>query len=120
MDLGIEIVAVGTKKSTAEDEEKMKEILGDDAPLVEDVTPKNLTSCLKSVRPMSLLQEEETSTLAIKEGYPFIDVTRSDMSPMQDMMGWSTLQSRSATASGFIKGLRIGDWGLAKKPKPKT
>ena len=40
MDLGIEIVAIGTKKSSFEDEEKMKEILGQDAPLIEDVTPK--------------------------------------------------------------------------------
>jgi len=30
-DLGIEVVAVGTKKSTIEDEEKMKAILGPDA-----------------------------------------------------------------------------------------
>jgi nitrogenase molybdenum-cofactor synthesis protein NifE len=46
-DLGIEVVAVGTKKSTIEDEEKMKAILGPDAPLVEDVTPKNLIKIMK-------------------------------------------------------------------------
>ena len=47
MDLGIEIVAIGTKKSSYEDEEKMKEILGQDAPLIEDVTPKNLLRLMK-------------------------------------------------------------------------
>jgi nitrogenase molybdenum-cofactor synthesis protein NifE len=40
-DLGIDIAAVGTKKSTVEDEEKMKALMGDDVPLVE-ATPKNL------------------------------------------------------------------------------
>ena len=76
MDLGIEIVAVGTKKSTAEDEEKMKEILGDDAPLVEDVTPKNLAKLLKERNADILVAGGRNQYLAIKEGYPFIDVNQ--------------------------------------------
>ncbi len=76
MDLGIEIVAVGTKKSTAEDEEKMKEILGDDALLVEDVTPKNLKKLLKERNADILVAGGRNQYLAIKEGYPFIDVNQ--------------------------------------------
>jgi len=76
MDLGIEIVAVGTKKSTAEDEEKMKEILGSDALLVEDVTPKNLKKLLKERNADILVAGGRNQYLAIKEGYPFIDVNQ--------------------------------------------
>ncbi|MBI5633265.1 MAG: nitrogenase iron-molybdenum cofactor biosynthesis protein NifE [Nitrospirae bacterium] len=76
MDLGIEIVAVGTKKSTAEDEEKMKEILGNDALLVEDVTPKNLKKLLKERNADILVAGGRNQYLAIKEGYPFIDVNQ--------------------------------------------
>ncbi|MBI5075562.1 MAG: nitrogenase iron-molybdenum cofactor biosynthesis protein NifE [Nitrospirae bacterium] len=76
MDLGIEIVAVGTKKSTAEDEEKMKQILGNDALLVEDVTPKNLKKLLRDRGADILVAGGRNQYLAIKEGYPFIDVNQ--------------------------------------------
>ncbi len=75
-DLGIEIVAVGTKKSTIEDEKKMKEILGPDAPLVEDVTPKNLLRLLKERKADMLIAGGRNQYLAIKEGYPFVDVNQ--------------------------------------------
>ena len=75
-DLGIEIVAVGTKKSSAEDEEKMKQILGSDALLVEDVTPKNLKKLLKDRHADILVAGGRNQYLAIKEGYPFIDVNQ--------------------------------------------
>jgi nitrogenase molybdenum-cofactor synthesis protein NifE len=76
MDLGIEIVAVGTKKSTFEDEEKMKEILGDDAPLYEDVTPKNLKKLMKDRNADILVAGGRNQYLAIKEGFPFVDVNQ--------------------------------------------
>ena len=75
-DIGIEIVAVGTKKSTVEDEEKMKEILGPGAPLVEDVTPKNLLRLLKDRRADILVAGGRNQYLAVKEGYPFVDVNQ--------------------------------------------
>src|SRR3990170_6403207 len=75
-DLGIEIVAIGTKKSTFEDEEKMKNILGPDAPLVEDVTPKNLLRLLKERGADMLIAGGRNQYLAIKEGYPFVDVNQ--------------------------------------------
>lgn len=76
LDLGIEIVAVGTKKSTLEDEEKMKEILGENAPLVEDVTPKNLLRLLKDRNADILVAGGRNQYLAVKEGYPFVDVNQ--------------------------------------------
>ncbi len=76
LDLGIEIVAVGTKKSTAEDEEKMKELLGGNAPLVEDVTPENLLRLLKERGADMLIAGGRNQYLAAKEGYPFVDVNQ--------------------------------------------
>jgi nitrogenase molybdenum-cofactor synthesis protein NifE len=75
-DLGIEVVAVGTKKSTVEDEKKMKEILGPDAPLVEDVTPKNLLKLLQDRSADMLIAGGRNQYLAVKEGYPFVDVNQ--------------------------------------------
>jgi nitrogenase molybdenum-iron protein alpha/beta subunit len=75
MDLGIEIVAIGTKKSSFEDEEKMKEILGEDAPLVEDVTPKSLLKIMKDRNTDILVAGGRNQYLTIKEGFPFVDVS---------------------------------------------
>src|SRR5208337_295055 len=76
MDLGIEVVAVGTKKSTVEDEEKMRELLGQDAPLVEDVAPKNLLKLLTERKADILIAGGRNQYLAIKEGFPFVDVNQ--------------------------------------------
>ena len=75
-DLGIDVVAIGVKKSTFHDEEKMKEILGDDAPIVEDVSPKNLLRLLKEREADILVAGGRNQYLAIKEGYPFVDVNQ--------------------------------------------
>jgi len=76
MDLGIEIVAIGTKKSSLEDEEKMKDILGQNAPIVEDTTPKNLLRLLKERNADILVAGGRNQYLAVKEGYPFVDVNQ--------------------------------------------
>ncbi len=76
LDLGIEVVAVGTKKSTFHDEEKMKKILGEDAPLVEDVTPANLRRLLKERNADMLIAGGRNQYLSVKEGYPFVDVNQ--------------------------------------------
>jgi nitrogenase molybdenum-cofactor synthesis protein NifE len=76
LDLGIEIVAVGTKKSTFEDENKMKEILGDNAPLVEDVSPANLYRFMKEKEADILIAGGRNLYLAMKEGFPFVDVNQ--------------------------------------------
>jgi nitrogenase molybdenum-cofactor synthesis protein NifE len=75
-DLGIEVVAVGTKKSTFEDEEKMKAILGPDAPLIEDVTPKNLIGIFREKGADMLIAGGRNQYLAVKEGIPFVDVNQ--------------------------------------------
>ncbi|MDA8157336.1 MAG: nitrogenase iron-molybdenum cofactor biosynthesis protein NifE [Actinomycetota bacterium] len=75
-DLGIEVSAVGTKKSTFEDEEKMKEILGENAPLVEDVSPKKLTKLMRDSKADMLIAGGRNIYLAAKEGFPFVDVNQ--------------------------------------------
>jgi nitrogenase molybdenum-cofactor synthesis protein NifE len=75
-DLGIEIVAVGTKKSTFEDEEKMKGLLGEDAPLIEDMSPKNLLRLLREKNADMLIAGGRNLYLAVKEGCPFVDVNQ--------------------------------------------
>jgi nitrogenase molybdenum-cofactor synthesis protein NifE len=76
LDLGIEVTAIGTKKSTFEDEEKMKQILGENAPLVEDVTPKNILRLMRETKADILVAGGRNQYLAVKEGFPFVDVNQ--------------------------------------------
>ena len=121
-DLGIEIVAVGTKKSTIEDEEKMKEILGPDAPLVEDVTPKNLLRLLKERNADILIAGGRNQYLAIKEGYPFVDVNQERHTPYAGYLGLVNLAEQISNSLCFYErsncGMRDADFktGIKKRP----
>jgi nitrogenase molybdenum-cofactor synthesis protein NifE len=103
-DLGIELVAVGTKKSTAEDEEKMKAILGPDAPLVEDVTPKNLLNLLKDRNADMLIAGGRNQYLAVKEGYPFVDVNQERHTPYAGYLGLVNLAEQISKSMRFYDG----------------
>jgi nitrogenase molybdenum-cofactor synthesis protein NifE len=112
-DLGIEVVAVGTKKSTIEDEEKMKAILGPDAPLVEDVTPKNLIKLLKERNADMLIAGGRNQYLAIKEGYPFVDVNQERHTAYAGYAGLVNLAEQIANGLRFYKRSEvIADCGL--------
>ena len=69
LDLGIEIAAVGTKKAPLRMREKMKEILGEDAPLVEDVTAKGLLKLMKDRNADILVAGGRNQYLAIKRAF---------------------------------------------------
>ena len=102
-DLGIEIVAVGTKKSTAEDEEKMRSILGPEAPLVEDVTPKNLLKLLKERGADMLIAGGRNQYLAVKEGYPFVDVNQERHTAYAGYQGLVNLAEQISNSLAFYR-----------------
>ncbi len=106
MDLGIEIVAIGTKKSTFEDEEKMKELLGENAPLVEDVTPGNLLRLMKERNADMLIAGGRNQYLAIKEGYPFVDVNQERHIPYAGYEGLINLAKQISHSMRFYAGNR--------------
>jgi nitrogenase molybdenum-cofactor synthesis protein NifE len=50
---GLEVVGTSVKKSTKEDKEKIKEIMGDDAHMIDDMTPRQMYAMLRDARPTS-------------------------------------------------------------------
>jgi nitrogenase molybdenum-cofactor synthesis protein NifE len=105
-DLGIEVVAVGTKKSTFEDEQKMTAILGPDAPLVEDVTPKNLLRLFREKGADMLIAGGRNQYLAVKEGIPFVDVNQERHTAYAGYDGLVNLAEDISRSIGFYKGSR--------------
>jgi len=76
LDLGIEVLAVGTKKSSLEDEQKTREVLGPDARLIDDVSPAVLRRFFDEEGAELLVAGGRNRYLAAKEGWPFIDVNQ--------------------------------------------
>ncbi|MHB8883045.1 MAG: nitrogenase iron-molybdenum cofactor biosynthesis protein NifE [Thermodesulfovibrionales bacterium] len=120
LDLGMEIVGVGTKKSSYEDEIKMKEILGADAPLLEDVTPKNLLKTLRERRADILIAGGRNQYLAVKEGYPFVDVNQERHIAYAGYDGLLKLAAQIHNSIMFYAGSSINRTQAAglKEPKP--
>jgi len=75
-DLGVEVVAVGTKKSSVEDEEKVKLVLGEDVRLIEDISPKVIRHLFADDGATMLVAGGRNRYLAAKEGWPFVDVNQ--------------------------------------------
>ena len=119
LDLGIEIVAVGTKKSTFEDENKMKEILGPNAPLVEDVTPKNLKKLLIERNADILVAGGRNQYLAIKEGYPFVDVNQERHIAYAGYDGLVNLAEQISKSIHFYEGNKEEGRGLKAQKMPE-
>ncbi len=103
-DLGIGIVAVGTKKSTFEDEAKMRELLGQDAPLVEDTAPKNLLKLMREREADILIAGGRNQYLAIKEGFPFVDVNQERHTAYAGYEGLVALAEQISNGINFYSG----------------
>lgn len=75
-DLGVEVLAVGTKKASFEDEEKVRAIMGAEAPVVEDISPSRIRSIMAEKGGDMLVAGGRNRYLAAKEGWPFVDVNQ--------------------------------------------
>ncbi len=74
-DIGIDVIAVGVKKASHEDEEKVRALLGADAPILEDISPKVIRRLMAEGGDL-LVAGGRNQYLAAKEGWPFIDVNQ--------------------------------------------
>ena len=99
------------EKSSFEDEEKMKEILGEDAPLVEDVTPKSLLKLMKDRNADILVAGGRNQYLAVKEGFPFVDVNQERHTAYA---GYEGLINLAEQISNSLRFCDIGKGQMAK------
>lgn len=107
-DLGLTLAAVGTKKSTYEDEQKMVAILGPDAPLHENMAPAKIRSLMHENGADVLVAGGRNQYLAIKEGFPFIDANQERHTAYAGYDGLVNLAQRLTEAIGFYRVDRDG------------
>lgn len=75
-DLGIEPVAVAVKKSTYEDEKKVRELLGEDTRVFEDTSAKNIKRIYKEYKADMFIAGSRNLYIAVKEGWPYVDINQ--------------------------------------------
>jgi hypothetical protein len=81
-EVGIEIVGTSVKKSTAEDKQRIKEIMGEEAHMIEDMTPRKMYKMLKEARADIMLSGGRSQFVALKAKMPWPTSTRSAITPM--------------------------------------
>jgi nitrogenase molybdenum-cofactor synthesis protein NifE len=108
-DLGVEILAVGTKKSSVEDEEKVRAVLGEDVRLIEDISPAVVRSIMNGEGGDLLVAGGRNRYLAAKEGWPFVDVNQERESAYTGYTGLVNLAADLANSVRFYDRQAIED-----------
>ncbi len=75
-DLGMEVVATGTRKSTEEDKARIRELMGEDARMIDDGSPKALLSTYKEYGADILIAGGRNLYTALKARIPFLDINQ--------------------------------------------
>lgn len=73
---GMEVAGTSVKKSTKEDKERIKEIMGDDAHMIDDLTPREMFAMLKEARADIMLSGGRSQFVALKARMPWLDINQ--------------------------------------------
>ena len=75
-DLGMEVVATGTKKSTEDDKARIRELMGRDAVMLEDGNPRALINIVRENDVDILIAGGRNMYTALKARIPFLDINQ--------------------------------------------
>jgi nitrogenase molybdenum-cofactor synthesis protein NifE len=73
---GMEVVGTSVKKSTREDKERIKEIMGEDAHMIDDMTPREMYRMLKEAKADIMLSGGRSQFVALKAKMPWLDINQ--------------------------------------------
>lgn len=75
-DLGMEVIATGTRKSTEEDKARIQALMGENAKMIEQGNPKALLSIVREYRADILIAGGRNMYTALKARLPFLDINQ--------------------------------------------
>ena len=75
-DLGMVVVATGTKKSTEEDKARIRELMGEETMMIDDGSPKALLKVVKDYKADILIAGGRNMYTALKAKVPFLDINQ--------------------------------------------
>ncbi|ODM78959.1 MULTISPECIES: nitrogenase iron-molybdenum cofactor biosynthesis protein NifE [Bradyrhizobium] len=73
---GLELVGTSVKKSTREDKKRIKQLMGQDAHMIEDMTPREMYKMLKEAKADIMLSGGKSQFVALKAAMPWLDINQ--------------------------------------------
>ncbi len=111
-DLGLQVVATGTNKSSEGDVERIKGLLGEDATLIQEGNPRELLRIIRETGADILIAGGRNMYTALKGRVPFLDINQERHHAYAGYAGLVELARRLDLA------LRNPVWRLVRRPAP--
>ncbi|WP_130471274.1 nitrogenase iron-molybdenum cofactor biosynthesis protein NifE [Candidatus Magnetaquicoccus inordinatus] len=111
-ELGIEVMASGVKKSTEKDKTRIRDLLGEDAQLIEEGNPRLLLESCRAHKADLLIAGGRNLYTALKARIPFLDINQEREHPYAGYRGMLNL------AQQLVQTLESPIWERVVKPPP--
>jgi len=111
-DLGMIVVATGTKKSTEEDKARIRELMGEDAKMIEDGNPRALIDIVRDNNVDILIAGGRNMYTALKARVPFLDINQ------ERDFGYEGYQGMVELARQLTLTLNSPVWEAVRAPAP--
>jgi nitrogenase molybdenum-cofactor synthesis protein NifE len=111
-EVGIEIVGTSVKKSTQEDKERVKQLMGDDAHMFDDMTPREMYTMLKEARADIMLSGGRSQFIALKAKMPWLDINQ------ERHHAYAGYEGMVALVQEIDRALHSPIWEQVRKPAP--
>ncbi|AFW96196.1 nitrogenase molybdenum-iron cofactor biosynthesis protein NifE [Anabaena sp. 90] len=111
-DLGIEVVATSTRKSTEEDKAKIKNLLGNDGIMLEKGNASELLKLIEETNADMLIAGGRNQYTALKARIPFLDINQERHHPYAGYVGMVEM------ARELTEALYSPVWEQIRKPAP--
>jgi nitrogenase molybdenum-cofactor synthesis protein NifE len=113
---GLEVVGTSVKKSTKEDKQKIKEIMGlgaeDSAHMIDDMTPREMYAMLRDARADIMLSGGRSQFVALKARMPWMDINQERHHAFAGYEGMVTMVAE------IDKALFNPVWAQVRSPAP--
>jgi nitrogenase molybdenum-cofactor synthesis protein NifE len=109
---GLELVGTSVKKSTREDKERIKELMGQDAHMIDDMTPREMYKMLKDAKADIMLSGGRSQFIALKASMPWLDINQERHNAYMGYVGMVKLVEE------IDKALYNPIWEQVRKPAP--
>jgi nitrogenase molybdenum-cofactor synthesis protein NifE len=111
-DLGMDVVATGTNKSTEEDKARIREIMGEKTKMITDGSPKALLGVVKEYQADILIAGGRNMYTALKARIPFLDINQEREFGYEGYTGMLELARQLALT------IQSPVWQAVRKPAP--
>lgn len=111
-DLGLEVVATGTNKSTEEDKQRIRELMGAQARMITDGSPRALIGMVREYRADILIAGGRNLYTAMKARLPFLDINQ------EREFAYAGYQGLTELARQLALTMESPVWEAVRKPAP--